>query len=57
MKTIFQEEIDDFEIVYINNILAYSKTAKEHAQHFEAVFERLRNSKLYANGEKSNFAQ
>ena len=56
MNTIFREEIDDFVIVYIDDILVYSKTVKECAQHFEAVLGRLRDNKLYANGEEGDFA-
>ena len=52
MNTIFREEMDDFVIVYIDDILVYSKTAEEHARHLEAVLGRLRDNKLYANGEK-----
>ena len=47
--------MDDFVIVYIDDILVYSKTAEEHARHLEAVLGRLRDNKLYANGEKSDF--
>ena len=56
MNTIFREEMDDFVIVYIDDILVYSKTAEEHARHLEAVLGRLKDNKLYANGEKSDFA-
>ena len=48
--------MDDFVIVYIDDILVYSKTAEEHAQHLEAVLGKLRDNKLYANREKSDFA-
>ena len=48
--------MDDFVIVYIDDILVYSKTVEEHAQHLEAVLGRLRDNKLYANGEKNDFA-
>lgn len=57
MNTIFREEMDDFVIVYIDDILVFSKTAEEHARHLEAVLKKLRDNKLYANGEKSEFAQ
>ena len=57
MNTIFREEMDDFVIVYIDDILVYSKTAEEHARHLEVVLKRLRDNKLYANGEKSEFAK
>ena len=39
MSTIFQEEIDNFVIV---DILIYSKMTKEHTQHLETVFQRLK---------------
>ena len=38
MNNIFHEYLDDFVIIYIDNILVYSKTAKEHAEHLEKVF-------------------
>lgn len=47
--------MDEFVIVYIDDILVYSKTAEEHAKHLEIVLEKLREHKLYANGEKSEF--
>ena len=43
-------------IVYIVNFLMYSKTVEEHARYLEAVLGRLSNNKLYANGEKNDFA-
>ena len=38
MNIIFQEEIDDFVIVHIDDKLVYSKMADEHARHLEAMF-------------------
>jgi hypothetical protein len=49
--------MDNFVIIYIHDILVYSKTADEHARHLEVVLKKLRDNKLYANGEKSDFAQ
>ena len=57
MNTIFREEMDDFVIVYIDVILVYSKTTEEHARHLEVVLQKLKNNKLYANGEDNDFAQ
>ena len=49
--------MDDFVMVYVNDILVYSKMAKEHVPYLEVVFQRLKNNKLYANREKIDFAQ
>jgi hypothetical protein len=57
MNTVFHEQMDEFVIVYIDDILVYSKTAEEHAQHLEVVLQKLKENKLYANGEKSEFGQ
>ena len=38
MNNIFHEYLDDFVIIYIDDILVYSKTAEEHAEHLEKVF-------------------
>ena len=35
-------------IIYIEDILVYSKTTEEHAEHLEKVFQKLRSNKLYA---------
>lgn len=57
MNIISQEEMNDFVIIYINDILVYSKIAEEHMQHLEVVIGKLKENKLYANGKKSNFPQ
>ena len=38
MNNIFHEYWDDFVIIYIDNILVYSKTAEEDVEHLEKVF-------------------
>ena len=50
MNNIFHEYLDDFVIIYINDILVYSKTAEEHVEHFEKVFQKFQSNKLYAKG-------
>ena len=55
MNNIFHEYLDDFMIIYIDNILVYSKTAEEHAEHLEKVFQKLRSNKLYAKGDKCDW--
>ena len=51
-SNIFHEYLDDFVIIYINDILVYSKTEEEHTEHLEKVFQKLRLNKLYAKRDK-----
>lgn len=57
MDMIFHEEMNRFVIVYIDDIFVFSKLAKEHAQHLEVVFQKLRDNLLYTNSEKSEFGK
>jgi hypothetical protein len=41
-------ELDKFVVVFIDDILIYSKNEKEHAKHLWIVLQRLRDHKLYA---------
>jgi len=47
--------IDDFCIVYLDDILIFSRTQEEHEEHLALVLERLRQFELYANPEKCEF--
>ena len=42
MNKVFMEELDKFVVVFIDDILVYSATAKEHEQHLRVVLEKLR---------------
>ena len=42
-------------IVFIDDILVYSKSKKEHEEHFRMVLEMLREKKLYAKFSKCEF--
>ncbi len=55
MNNIFREWFDDFVVVYIDDILIYSGSLEEHAEHLRKVFQRLRENKLYAKLEKCEF--
>jgi hypothetical protein len=37
MNEVFMEQLDQFIVVFINDILIYSKSAKEHGQHLGVV--------------------
>jgi hypothetical protein len=55
MNSMFHHESDDFVVVYIDDILIFSRSKEEHARHLEIVLKKLRDNKLYANLEKSEF--
>jgi hypothetical protein len=48
----FVTELDKFVVVFIDDILIYSKNEKEHAKHLRIVLQRLRYHKLYAKFSK-----
>jgi hypothetical protein len=48
MNSIFMPELDKFVLVFINDILIYSKNEEEHAKHLQIVLTRLREHQLYA---------
>ncbi len=52
MNDIFQEWLNDFVVIYINDILIYSGSLEKHVEHLWKVFQRLRENKLYAKLEK-----
>jgi hypothetical protein len=55
MNDIFREWFDDFVVVYIDDILIYSSSMEEYAEHLRKVFQRLKENKLYAKLEKCEF--
>lgn len=54
MNGVFWPYSDSFVIVFINNILVYSKTEEDHEQHLRIVLQRLREEK-YAKFSKFKF--
>ncbi|KAL4020667.1 hypothetical protein IC575_019448 [Cucumis melo] len=55
MIRVFKDFLDSFVIVFINDILIYSKTEAEHEEHLHQVLETLRANKLYAKFSKCEF--
>ena len=51
----FKDFLDAFVIVFIDDILIYSKTEAEHEEHLHQVLETLRSNKLYAKFSKCEF--
>jgi hypothetical protein len=55
MNSVFMPELDKFVVVFIDDILIYSKNEEEHARHFRIVLTRLREHQLYAKFSKCAF--
>jgi hypothetical protein len=55
MNSIFMPELDKFVVVFIDDILIYSKNKEEHAEHMRIVLTRLREHQLYAMFSKCAF--
>jgi hypothetical protein len=55
MNKVFMEEMDKFVIVFIDDILVYSKSVEEHEQHLRVVLGKLRAHKMYAKFSKCEF--
>jgi hypothetical protein len=57
MNGIFKEYVDKFVIVFLDDIIIYSKSEEEHAQHLRMVLQVLREHHLYAKLGKFSFYQ
>jgi hypothetical protein len=55
MNSVFMTELDKFVVVFIDDILIYSKNEKEHVKHLRIVLQCLRDHKLYAKFSKCEF--
>ena len=55
MNSVFMDYLDKFVVVYLDDILVFSKNEEEHAEHFRLVLEKLREHQLYAKFSKCEF--
>ena len=55
MNKVFQPYLDKFVIVFIDDILVYSRDEEEHANHLRLVLQTLREKQLYAKFNKCEF--
>nr|GEZ40306.1 putative reverse transcriptase domain-containing protein [Tanacetum cinerariifolium] len=55
MNCVYKPYLDKFMIVFIDDILIYSRNKEEHANHLRIILELLRKEKLYANFSKFDF--
>jgi hypothetical protein len=55
MNKVFMEYLDKFVVVFIDDILVYSRSEEEHEGHLCLVLQKLRDHKLYAKLSKCEF--
>jgi len=55
MNMIFQPYLDQFFIIFIDDILIYSKSPQEHAHHLRIMLSILREKQLYVKFRKCEF--
>ena len=55
MNRVFHPYLDQFVVVFINDILVYSKDAQEHEHRLRIVLKTLRENQLFAKLSKCDF--
>jgi hypothetical protein len=55
MNKVFMKYLDKFVVVFIDDILIFSKTEEEHEKHLRMVLEKLRSNQLYAKFSECEF--
>jgi hypothetical protein len=55
MNKVFMKYLDKFVVVFIDDILVFSKMEEEHEKHLRLILEKLRSNKLYAKFSKCEF--
>jgi hypothetical protein len=55
MNKVFMEYMDKFIVVFVDDILIFSKTEEEHEKHLRLVLEKLRSNQLYTKFNKCEF--
>jgi hypothetical protein len=55
MNKVFMKYLDKFAVVFIDDILIYSRSEEEHEEHLHLVLQKLREHRLYAKPSKCEF--
>jgi hypothetical protein len=55
MNKVFLEYLDMFVVVFIDDILVYSRSKEEHKEHLRLVLQKLRDHRLYVKLSKCEF--
>ena len=57
MNNVLFDYLDDFVVVFLDDIVIYSQTFEEHVSHLNLVLSQFRKYTLYVKMEKCEFAQ
>lgn len=57
MNNVLYEFLDEFVIVYLENITMYNKSFRDHLEHLRHIFTKVREHKLYVNREICKFCR
>jgi hypothetical protein len=55
MNKVFMEYLDKFAVIFIDDILLYSKNEEEHGEHLHLVLQKLQDHRLYVKLSKCEF--
>ena len=55
MNSVFKPYLDQFVVVFIDDILVYSRSGEEHERHLSIVLQTLRDKQLFAKLKKCEF--
>ncbi|KAK8948956.1 hypothetical protein KSP39_PZI005193 [Platanthera zijinensis] len=55
MNRIFHPYLDQFVVVYLDDIVIYSNSMEEHVEHLRIIFQALRENELYVKRSKCTF--
>jgi uncharacterized membrane protein len=55
INKVFMEYLDKFVVVFIDDILVYSRSEEEHEEHLHLALQKLRENRLYAKLSKCEF--
>ncbi len=56
MNDVFFDYLNDFVLIYINDILIYNNSKKEHVNHVKKILQSLKNVELQTNINKCEFS-
>ena len=56
MNRLFQSYLDQFVVIYLDDIVVYNNNMEDHVEHLCKVFEILCDNELYVKREKCSFA-